>query len=243
MGAVVGAIAWTVLVMLPVSSGWPLWWCVRPGLHAWFLAKFCIIAYAGLRVLELDILGFHSLSKLVEWKSLVFQPYHPDGAGGLLDIGRYRLAFVYALMGTSAYMAASAMRETVLGFVPEGAVLGPLNMGDIIVYAICLLMIPLSFFLPVWTVHWFMEREKTRLSATLARTVERDLEHASQLDSLPEPGDVERLAQTVGSLKNLTDIPEWPINGAVLRRFAGSWLSLAVSPLVGKLIDVLVRLP
>jgi len=230
LGPLVVAVAWTLFVFRPMADNWPrIWWNVTSYRNYYFV-KMGVVTFIVLRVVAMEVLGVVSLRYLVTHNVLSFQPFHPDRAGGLLPIGQYRLALVYGLAGLSAFFVFTAFGHT-------------LNVGDIAIYALMILALPLFFFVPLSFIHSFMKSEKSKLIAPVAQAEEvklREMKTMNQFDIEEQAKDLDTLNRLMHELQGL---PEWPVDASVLRRFLSSWLAVITSPAVGVLLARLLEVP
>ena len=242
IGSLLITVIWVPFVFLPMVSQWSgLWWSIHPAYYVYFLVKSSLETYVVIRIVVMEILSIYSLCRFVEWRVLSFRPFHPDRAGGLLAIGQYRLKFIYGLAGASVFLLFISLKGSLLSFALPGTVVGFLNIGDVAIYLIAIIMVPVSFFVPIWKVHDFMKLEKQTKIAAVSEVLDVKLRALSQSGQLNYEVETKELGDLLSVMKSLESVPEWPYDTSTVRRFIGSWVSIAASPFVGVVVDLLLR--
>ena len=218
----------------------------HPGQRVLSLILIGFIAYVGAQIIIREIMVVHWLRRM--WKEmsdqLEIQIYHPDGSGGLGEIGRHAVRLCWVL---GVFLLFILMGSLLPSLRDPSAEL-KFSWSPIIVSSICL-YITLTIFLLVMLfqpAHEAMLQARDRhlfgLNQRLNKLTDQVIDEAAlsneQLASIAERRDKLRaLRETV-----LKDFPSWPIGRARWVQLTTTWVgSIVLSPIANYLVTYWVK--
>ncbi len=252
MGAFLAVLGWVIwyeqfgggpalvleLFLRPSSPQLPIdAWRYRVG----FFAEPLLGLIIGLVAWRMIIVGLY-IWQFGRRFDLTPQLGHPDGSGGLAPLGN--LCLWNALIITIPALHLGGWIIAAPSF-PQYAHWPPL--------LIRLLPVPMagaaiSFFLPLWSVHRIMlakraeiQRQLDQLGQSINHLARELLEGAGHLDEDEGEKKAKRLEVFRRIYQQYQNIPVWPINARILRRFIGSQIIplLGLTGLGEPLVDIL----
>jgi hypothetical protein len=172
------------------------------------------------------------LRRLGNQDRLLIRPFHPDGCGGLLPIGRFCLSLSLILVVlTFFFVGWIAYYRLLLRKVPDVyRTVEPWLVGSLIA---TVTLSVLAFFLPMLSIHRVMRAEAAkalRPLGQLAGQISREEEALlPELARLPDP-ELTKAEAHISLLRNhyaqRRRIPTWPIDLRIQVQFLGAQLTL-----------------
>lgn len=194
------------------------------GLHAVYshIWVFFSIYVSTLTVIR-ELIAIYWLNYFFRHFSIQIHPLHPDGAGGLGFIGNHYLGLTLLIIAIGYWLS-------FLNFLTPLTEGQPLNLNfEVIVgWILFLIAAPFSFFVPLWSAHLAMKRNKMAKLQVISEQYDSDIEHIQSNLNL----DVTVLEKRTKKATELYEIyqmtnkihPTWPYSAQTLRRFSLSAL-------------------
>lgn len=192
------------------------------------LFMIALVAYAAFQTVTRHFIAIYWVWRLrtTLGDALIIHPYHPDGAGGLGEIGRYilRLSFLFLLV--MAYIVGGALLPSLQS--SQELTLSIRNPVLILGWLLYILAVPSAIILFVLPVHYLMKAKRDQELQLLSEQLEMLLDDA-QNTALGDRSKLPDILKEIEHLKSLQkfivdDYPVWPISRDVRRQIGASTL-------------------
>lgn len=230
-----------ILLILPASSQFNVWWnqstitiIFHHIMH--IIVLYCAI-FSVIRITQFIL----QLRYFFDEVSIDIKSLHPDGCGGLKELGGFsvKLGYVLGAIGTSVILTVYIQSFLMGGNFGE-LIWGPALILFILVYTICA---PLTFFVPIGTAHQAMLEAKERELLMISRQFE--LDYDNMMKRLPSSTNtIKKELEKIEQLKRLYNIvqgfPVWPFNYQNVLRFVISVLGPFILSVLPTIIEIII---
>lgn len=222
------------------------WQSSPPGFYPWpahvaySLILGTLALYAAVLLLLREVLTIRWLSYFFRHFQLRVHALYPDNAGGFEFIGIYYLNLVLFVVVAGMMISLwSVIVPVVHGTPILPGVVWPLAwMGYIVVT-------PATFFLPLWSGHLAMKREKANLIRVISSQFDVDFDLV--LYRIAKDSEtIEQRTQKIEFLRELREFvdktfPVWPYSTQIGKRFSISASLPVITSVVSLIIDIIVK--
>lgn len=182
----------------------PIFWAVVAGPCIWMLYNIVIC-----------------IRDLTHEFQLVPQPNHPDGCGGLWQLGDLCLTMVLPFLFGIPLFAAWVIVGTRIFFEP----FHPLTVVAVLGFVISILLSIIGFFMPLWDIHKQMLVKRTQYQDDLARSMNYAEQQLMESLQRRKMSSAEMAAKELDLLQKLHPIarkyPIWPFDLNILAKVIG----------------------
>ena len=189
--------------------------------------RFTFLAWAIARLLAFS----YALRDWWEDFEAAVKPFHADGAGGLSRIGNTTWQYGLILGALGLFLGGPIV-------VNVQNRLGDLQLGLLIIALVLLLIIvPLAFFVPMWSTHRAMREARRRQLSTAAERLGAHWDELHRGQVVVDERQVEQLSSLVRLHEMaLKFLPVWPFGGEVFSRYG-----LSLAPLWAAILYIAVE--
>lgn len=165
-------------------------------------------------------------NKIITLSGVVIEPFHPDNAGGLGEIGLALANFGYVIL-CFGFILVLVFYQSYLNtssFDLQGLGGRAWLKGGFVYLLLYVIIAPSAFFLPALNTHWVMVKQKKSLLMDISRNIDKILKHIHVI-RLESPSKVRPLLEKLNQLEHLREItmkyPTWPYNQENFRKYLG----------------------
>ena len=186
-----------------------------------FVYALCLVCYK-LIVIVILFFSINNVSKNKNMLPIIFEPIHPDGAGGLGEIGKICLLISIPFFAAGILIAAVIFNEVFITKSPNYS----LYFTQISSYLIGAVVV---FMLPLYPFHSKMKARKEEALALLGKRFHELYQLYQQIlrgeKRKFENSTLNKLDKTINLYNLAEQMPVWPFDAATLRRFFAVILS------------------
>ncbi|MEC7987976.1 MAG: hypothetical protein VX278_22605 [Myxococcota bacterium] len=204
------------LILLLQGDTWHAW---DAGFQAWWFRFFVIINFYMIANILLrgvaTVIQMRRVFESSDGKTVVLQPLHPDGCGGLKELGAISMAL-------NAFLCLLAVYLSVVAFA-KGAdqTASPSDFPFFIPIIFVFIILSVYLFLaPLSRAHKIMSEEKRRVLAAL--NAEFQATYSKISESLQTDGISLQDAQKIESIERLyrigSEMPVWPMDARIIQQ-------------------------
>lgn len=220
------------LVVFPTESrqlGKPYFWFYDK--RYYFLVFVPVLSLSYYAVAMAAIKGILALV----WFNLLFRrfqarvhPLHPDEGGGFGALGSLAVKYSLIAVGLGAMAATLTVVRILIGS-------GWAHMDLLALYALYIVLTPISLVSPLWSAHQAMVRARNEFLHDISNEFEKILVEG-------KPQDWESLGELKARYTFIRETyPTWPISFAIFRRFSITASLPLITGVASILIDVITR--
>jgi hypothetical protein len=202
----------------------------------------------GMLLLFLLVIFLYRFNRIISLSEIIIEPFHPDNAGGMGEIGHTLANFGYVILcfGFALILLFYQSQLNTNYFSLQAG--GQAWMrGGVVYLLVYMLLAPSAFFLPALTTHQAMQKHKQNMLIDISKNIDTTLKNVHSI-KLETPSKVKPSIEKLKQLEYLREItmkyPTWPYNQGNLRKYLGlvftPLISIALSILSNGIYDILV---
>jgi len=232
MTAILVAILFGVITVYLFTKSNNESWLTRNDILAWSRGViYSFIGYALTISLADTLIFYQTLRKIFKGK-LSIKIYHPDNVGGVGEIGKFvaNEGYIFFVVGLTSI--------TVSVLYDIQSFLTLRDLVSVMYLAIYLLLLPILFVAPIWSLHKSMMASRNSKLKKISEKVSSLTE--SLIFKIKDQDEREKIIsqlQAFNQVRSLiTSTPTWPINFSNIREFFG----LSIAPLLPTILPLIV---